>query len=104
MLKAQPYSWVPPPIATAHVQPDNRPLLVWWARYCESRGEVQRALACYERAGDALAVVRLHCLSDNLEAAETQVTCGAMRCVLGLSHAIGFGLVQCNVGVQCFVI
>ncbi len=28
------------------------PLLMWWARLCESRGDFTKALACYERAGE----------------------------------------------------
>jgi hypothetical protein len=61
----------------AHVQGDNKQLTVWWARYCESRGDIKRALACYEKAGDALSIVRIHCYTRNFSAAEEQV--GVLR-------------------------
>lgn len=55
------------------MQGDNKQLTVWWARYCESRGDIKRALACYEKAGDALSIVRIHCYTRNFAAAEEQV-------------------------------
>ncbi len=54
-------------------QPDNKQLSVWWARFCESRGDIKRALACYEKAADTLSVVRIHCATGNHAAAEDQV-------------------------------
>jgi len=51
----------------------SRALTVWWARYCESRGDMKRALAVYEKAGDALSIVRIYCAMNNLAAAEDMV-------------------------------
>ena len=56
-----------------NTQPDNSTLTIWWARYCESRGDIKRALACYDKAGDALSMVRIHCYTKQFEAAEDQV-------------------------------
>lgn len=58
------------------LQPDNKQLTVWWARYCESRGDIQRALDCYEKAADTLSVVRIHCATQNYTVAEDQVRDG----------------------------
>lgn len=54
-------------------QEDDHELLTWWARFCESRGDIKKALACYEKAGDALSMVRIFCYTKNLSAAEEQV-------------------------------
>lgn len=27
-------------------------LLTWWAHYCESQGKFDKALSCYQRAGE----------------------------------------------------
>ncbi|GBF91287.1 intraflagellar transport protein [Raphidocelis subcapitata] len=48
-------------------------LLAWWGRYCESRGALAKALNCYQRTGNHLAICRIHCATGNLQAAEAAV-------------------------------
>lgn len=48
----------------------HKELAQWWARYCESNGDLSRAAGCYKAAGDHLALVRLHVHSGNWRAAE----------------------------------
>ncbi|WIA30074.1 hypothetical protein OEZ86_000169 [Tetradesmus obliquus] len=45
-------------------------LLTWWARFCESKGRFEQALGCYQRAGNQLAALRIHCATGNWQAAE----------------------------------
>mmetsp|Transcript_30722 Transcript_30722/g.68056 ORF Transcript_30722/g.68056 Transcript_30722/m.68056 type:complete len:1411 (+) Transcript_30722:34-4266(+) len=52
---------------------DDHELQVWWARYSESIGDFNTALDCYEKAGDALSMVRIYCYTKNFSAAEEQV-------------------------------
>jgi len=48
---------------------EDRELTRWWAQYCESAGMADRALQCYQDAGDHLALVRVHCNLGDFEAA-----------------------------------
>ncbi|MEW5317550.1 MAG: hypothetical protein WDW38_008838 [Sanguina aurantia] len=50
--------------------PSHRPR---WAHFLESHGQLPRALECYEKAGDSLSVVRIHCHSRDFAAAEEEV-------------------------------
>ena len=36
-------------------------LTKWWARFCESVGDLERALDAYQAAGDHLSLVRVYC-------------------------------------------
>jgi intraflagellar transport protein 140 len=36
-------------------------LFRWWAQYCESSGDLDAAMKYYQRAGDTLSQVRIHC-------------------------------------------
>lgn len=42
---------------------NDKESLQWWARYSESKGDMTKALQCYEAAGDNLSIVRIHCYS-----------------------------------------
>lgn len=55
------------------VRKGDRGLVQWWARFCESKNDLKRALAMYEKAGDTLALVRLHCFRSALREAEAAV-------------------------------
>jgi len=44
---------------------EDKGLIKWWARYCESSGMFDKALECYQSAGDYLALVRVHCYRQN---------------------------------------
>lgn len=41
----------------------------WWARYCESSGDYEKALHGYQAAGDYLSLVRTYCAQGDLEVA-----------------------------------
>ena len=41
----------------------------WWARYCESAGDYEKALHGYQAAGDYLSLVRTYCAQGDLEIA-----------------------------------
>ncbi|CAG9466513.1 unnamed protein product [Pedinophyceae sp. YPF-701] len=45
----------------------------WWAHLCESRGDLVRAIAAYEAAGDHLSIVKLRCMQGDLDGAEAEV-------------------------------
>jgi len=51
----------------------DRDLLAWWARLCESQGNLATALRVYEMAGNHAAAVKLHCMQGMLEQAEALV-------------------------------
>ena len=51
-------------------QSSDKELLKWWAQYCECQEQFDEALRFYQQAHDALGVVRVHCYSGNVEAAE----------------------------------
>lgn len=38
----------------------------WWARNAESHGDVATALKYYEQNGDVFSLVRVHCLTGNI--------------------------------------
>ena len=42
-------------------QGENRDLIMWWARYSESQGDLDTASRLYEKAGDGLSMVRILC-------------------------------------------
>ena len=45
----------------------------WWARYCESSGEFEKALHGYQAAGDFLSLVRTYCAQGDYEVAASLV-------------------------------
>ncbi|KAK3281449.1 hypothetical protein CYMTET_10767 [Cymbomonas tetramitiformis] len=47
----------------------DKKLMKWWARYCESSGMFDKALECYQTAGDYLALVRVHCYRGSFQEA-----------------------------------
>jgi hypothetical protein len=47
----------------------DKDLTKWWARYCESNGETEKALDCYQAAEDYLSLVRVHCLREEFDIA-----------------------------------
>mmetsp|Transcript_19068 Transcript_19068/g.64920 ORF Transcript_19068/g.64920 Transcript_19068/m.64920 type:complete len:1396 (+) Transcript_19068:174-4361(+) len=47
----------------------DKELLKWWARYCESNGDLAKALTHYSAAEDWLSLVRVHCFREDYEAA-----------------------------------
>ena len=59
-------------------------LLKWWAAYCESVGDFDKAGAYYRRAGDSLSRVRLACYSRDLERAADIVN--ETRCPAAAYH------------------
>jgi len=48
-------------------------LAKWWAQYCESNGQYDKALQFYGRAGDLLSVVRVLCFQGEFERAEERM-------------------------------
>lgn len=66
---------------------DSKEVQLWWGRYCESQGHTEKALACYERSGNRLAALRLHCINGNFEAAEAvAATSGDLACAFHLAR------------------
>ena len=47
----------------------SRELTRWWARYCESAGDYEKALHGYQASGDYLSLVRTYCAQGDLEIA-----------------------------------
>jgi intraflagellar transport protein 140 len=47
----------------------TRNMLKWWAQYLESTGDMEGALNFYEKAGDTLALVRVHCYCEKYDLA-----------------------------------
>jgi intraflagellar transport protein 140 len=45
----------------------DKTLTEWWARYAESKGAFEKALACYKAAGDYLSIVRVYCFQNRVE-------------------------------------
>jgi intraflagellar transport protein 140 len=48
-------------------------LLRWWAQFSESNGEFDKAKNFYEKAGDYLNLVRIHCYNQEFDQAQTIV-------------------------------
>ncbi|TPX69392.1 hypothetical protein SpCBS45565_g02472 [Spizellomyces sp. 'palustris'] len=48
---------------------ENQLLKKWWGQFTESHGDLDSALRYYELAGDTLSIVRIHCLSGDIERA-----------------------------------
>lgn len=48
---------------------DNIKLIQWWGQYCESIGDINKALIAYEKADDYYNLVRLLCYADQTERA-----------------------------------
>ena len=61
------------PFPPLMVQGENRELITWWAKYCESQGDLEGASRLYDRAGDALSMVRILCHARKFVAAEEEV-------------------------------
>jgi len=51
------------------MEKEDPELTKWWARYCESTDDLDKALECYTRAGDHLALVRVLCMQGRLDEA-----------------------------------
>lgn len=54
-------------------KPDDKDLTIWWAKYCESLGETDRAFKLYEQIGDALSMVRILCYTGRYVVAGEEV-------------------------------
>ena len=53
-----------------YVSEANDPKLTkWWARYCESVGEYEKALLGYQAANDYLSLVRVYCAQGDFQVA-----------------------------------
>ncbi|GAX73042.1 hypothetical protein CEUSTIGMA_g494.t1 [Chlamydomonas eustigma] len=52
---------------------ESHDLVMWWAKYCESQGDLDGASKLYEKAGDGLSVVRILCYTKKFVAAEEEV-------------------------------
>ncbi|KAG1665494.1 hypothetical protein FOA52_009755 [Chlamydomonas sp. UWO 241] len=52
---------------------DDKELTLWWARYCESLEDKDKAYELYESVGDVLSVVRIMCYSGKFTAACEEV-------------------------------
>lgn len=48
-------------------------LFRWWAQYCESSGDLDKAMKYYELANDYLSQVRIHCFQRNFSEAQEVV-------------------------------
>lgn len=54
-------------------RPENKELMLWWARYSESLGDFETAFRLYEKAGDGLSTVRILCHTNRFREAEEEV-------------------------------
>ena len=54
-------------------RPENKDLMLWWARYSESLGDFETAFRLYDKAGDALSTVRILCHTRRIAEAEEEV-------------------------------
>mmetsp|Transcript_17764 Transcript_17764/g.41776 ORF Transcript_17764/g.41776 Transcript_17764/m.41776 type:complete len:1379 (+) Transcript_17764:96-4232(+) len=52
---------------------DDPELYKWWAHYCESEQNLDKALGLYEKAGDNLSLVRVHCFRGEFDQAVKRV-------------------------------
>ena len=54
-------------------QRNDKALFKWWAQYCESNRDLERASRFYERAGDSLSMTRVACFNGDFEGAKAIV-------------------------------
>ena len=48
---------------------DDKELMKWWAQFCESKGHFEQAVEFYNRAEDALSLVRVYCFNQDFDTA-----------------------------------
>ena len=66
---------------------DDKELLKWWAQYCESKGQFDKAMKFYQRAGDVLALCRVYCYNNDFaSAAELVLESGSQSAAYHLAR------------------
>ena len=87
---------------------DDKELLKWWAQYCESKGQFDKAMKFYQRAGDVLALCRVYCYNhDFASAAELVLESGDTSAAYHLARqheangAVSRGC-GCGCGCECW--